>query len=169
MIDRVPAKSITPFNGPIEVGLRALAILNAAFPASYSLQRLIILDYLVIHSDDIPDGPVGLHPKTPHRSGELLVRRGALQDGLMLFQSRGLIIRQYRNNGVFYSATEMSAAFLETLTADYAKDLCNRAEWLVERFSSQEDNQLELLVRSNLGKWGAEFELESVLWSEEMQ
>ena len=51
-----------PFNGPIEIGLRALVVLTEAFPAAYSLQRLVISDYLVVHSDDA-DGPQGCTPK----------------------------------------------------------------------------------------------------------
>jgi len=81
---------IAPFNGPIEIGLRAISILNDAYPSGYSLQRLIIFDYLSVHSDDISGGPTGLHPKTPHRSGELLVRRDVLQKGLLLYMGRGL-------------------------------------------------------------------------------
>ncbi len=79
-----------PFNGPIEIGLRAVVVLCEAYLQAMSLQRLVIFDYLMVHSDDLPNGPPGLHPKTPRRSGELLVRRQVLQDGLLLFQSRGL-------------------------------------------------------------------------------
>ena len=57
---------LAPFNGPVEIGLRALALLNEAFPACYSMQRLVVFDYLVVHSDDMPGGPTGLHPKTPY-------------------------------------------------------------------------------------------------------
>ena len=69
---------IAPFNGPVEIGLRALAVLNDAYPVVYSLQRLVVFDYLIVHSDDVLGGPSGLHPQTPRRGGELLVRRGVV-------------------------------------------------------------------------------------------
>ena len=109
---------IAPFYGPVEIGLRALAVLNDAYPDAYSLQRLVVFDYLIVHSDDVPDGPSGLHPKTPHRGGELLVRRGTLQEGLLLYQSRGLVERRYENSGVFFAATDRSAAFLDVLRTE---------------------------------------------------
>ncbi|HFP4503788.1 TPA: ABC-three component system middle component 2, partial [Escherichia coli] len=34
-----------PFNSPFETGIRSLAILVAAFPESYDLQRLVEMDY----------------------------------------------------------------------------------------------------------------------------
>jgi len=159
---------IAPFNGPVEIGLRALAVLNEAYPDAYSLQRLVIFDYLIVHSDDIPGGPSGLHPKTPHRGGELLVRRGVLQEGLLLYQSRGLVERRYENSGVLFVATDRSASFLDALSADYVAGLRERAAWLVSNFGMLPDVDLEQIVRNHVGEWGAEFEMESVLWAEEI-
>jgi hypothetical protein len=164
---REPGVPARPFNGPVDVGLRSLAILTAAYPASYSVQRLVALDYLVVHSDDVPDGPTGLHPRTPHRGGELLVRRGVIQEGLLLYQSRGLVSRRFADTGVAFAATERSAGFLDALGTDYVSDLRDRSAWLVERFGDLPDGDIALFTSEHLGEWGAEFESESVLWTEE--
>lgn len=156
-----------PFNGPIEIGLRAVVILCEAYPQAMSLQRLIIFDYLMVHSDDLPDGPPGLHPKTPHRSGELLVRRQVLQDGLALFQSRGLAAQLYTGDGVFFSATESSAAFLDVLCSPYAHELRQRAVWLQATLGKVTDADLEALAKQHINDWGAEFAMEAVLWAED--
>lgn len=156
----------TSFNGPIEIGLRALCLLTEAYPAAYSLQRLVVLDYLVVHTDDLPDGPPGLHPKTPHRSGEILVRRTVVQQGLLLYGSRQLIDQQFRPDGVYFAATERSASFLDSIDATYVADLRARAAWLVGKFAEATDLSLSELTNSKLGNWGAEFLRESVLWSE---
>lgn len=158
---------IAPFNGPIEIGLRAISILNDAYPSGYSLQRLIIFDYLSVHSDDISGGPAGLHPKTPHRSGELLVRRDVLQKGLLLYMGRGLAEQRFEMNGVTYAATERTGAFLDVLETEYVSDLRQRTCWLVNTFHTISDDELNILVQQNLGAWGAEFEMESVLWMED--
>ena len=157
-----------PFNSSIEVGLRALTILNDAFPKAYSLQRLLFLDYFIVHSDDLPNGPTGLHPQTPHRSGELLVRRNVMQDGLSLYQSRGLIERHYEKTGVYYAATEKTSSFLDMLNSEYTIDLRARAAWLEDSFGEEPDSVIEKIVHEHIGKWGAEFEMESVLWEEEL-
>lgn len=157
---------VSLFNGPIEIGYRALVLLNETYPDEYSLRHLVIFDYLLVHSDDIENGPVGLHPKTPYRSGELLVRRNPLQNGLALFHSRGLIEKHYREHGVFYSASEQSESFLAVIEARYSSMLIERAEWVASRFGTSSLGELEQIVRQNLGIWGAEFEMGSVLWSE---
>jgi hypothetical protein len=158
-----------PFNGPIEIGLRALSVLTEGFPREHSLQRLIVFDYLLIHSDDVPEGPTGLHPQTPHRGGELLVRRVALRQGLLLYQSRGLVQTRFGVGGVFFTATERSAAFMDALRAAYTRELRSRATWVVERFGGASDEELQQMVREHIGEWGAEFEMESALWAEDPQ
>ncbi len=158
---------LVPFNGPIEAGLRALTMLTAAFPSTYSLQRLVVFDYLIVHSDDIPDGPAGLHPKTPHRGGELLVRRDELQQALRLYQGRGLVVTCYEEEGVMYRATNSSAAFLDVLQTTYVQKLRERATWLFERFNAVSDQELQQFANLHAGQWGAEFALESVLFGEE--
>lgn len=162
------AKSrIAPFNGPVEIGLRALAVLSEAYPAAYSLQRLVIFDYFLVHSDDVPGGPTGLHPQTPYRGGELMVRRGVLQDGLFLYQSRGLLERRYTEIGLLFAGTDRSAAFLDVLETEYARGLRERASWLVAAYGAIDEAELELIVREHVGEWGAEFAMASVLWSED--
>lgn len=158
---------IAPFNGPLEIGLRMTTILNEAYPKAYSLERLVILDYLVVHSDDIDGGPKGLHPKTPHRGGELLVRRDAIWKGLYLYMSRNLIERRFQDKGIHYAATEHTGAFLDTLNAEYSSALRERSTWLVNHFGPMTDSEIEDLKHSHLDEWGAEFENESVLWLEE--
>jgi hypothetical protein len=162
-----PQQVKTPFNGPVEIGLRALCVLTAAYPSFYPLQRLVVFDYLLVHSDDFPGGPTGLHPQTPYRGGEILVRRGVLQDGLMLYESRGLIERAYKDGGVFFSATDTSAGFLDALRTEYVLGLRERARWVVDSLGQLTEADLDAMVRERVGTWGAEFVLESVLWAEE--
>ena len=158
-----------PFNSPIEIGLRALMMLTEAFQVTYGLQTLVVYDYMLVHSDDIPGGPSGLHPKTPHRSGELLVRRAVLQQGLTLYESRGLLCRHYRHSGVAWGATERSAIFVDSLDTEYVVALGERAAWLIEEYGHSSSADLAALVSHNLGEWGAEFEMESILTGEEVE
>lgn len=168
MTTETPSQVVSPFNGPIEIGLRALCVLTTAFPTAYALQRLVVFDYFLVHSDDIEGGPEGLHPKTPHRGGEILVRRGVLQEGLTLYESRGLVERVYKDGGIFFAATDKSADFLDTLSTEYLRGLRERADWVVDSFGLLNDAELDAMVRERIGMWGAEFSMESVLWTEEV-
>ena len=167
MTNEIPTHFVTPFNGAVEIGLRSLCVLTTAFPAAYAIQRLVVFDYFLVHSDDIEGGPEGMHPRTPHRGGEILVRRGVIQDGLTLYESRGLIERVYKNGGIFFAATDKSADFLDTLSTEYLTALRERADWIVESFDALDDAGLDMMVRERIGTWGAEFSMESVLWTEE--
>jgi hypothetical protein len=169
VIESSEIKVLPPFNGPIEIGLRAVTLLCEAFPSAYSLQRLVVSDYLLIHSDDLPGGPSGLHPKTPQRGSELLVRRAVLEQGLMLYQSRGLLERHYTGAGVMFAATERTAAFLDALSSNYAVQLRERAAWLVSWLGETSDDDLFKLANSRVGEWGAEFSMESVLKVEDAE
>jgi hypothetical protein len=165
MLDPITTKT-SLFNGSIEIGLRALMLLSENYPSEYSLQRLVIFDYLLVHSDDLPGGPLGLHPKTPHRGSELLVRRAVLEQGLMLYQSRILLEQHYTKTGVMFAATERAATFLDALSSDYAIRMRERAAWLISLLGRISDEELLKIANTNIGKWGAEFTMESILTAE---
>jgi hypothetical protein len=142
-----------PFNSPLETGIRSLAILVAAHPASFDLERLVEMDYLVVHSGDV-NGPESLHAALPMRAGELLVRRGLIEKGLLLMMSRNLIQRILAEDGFNYVAGDAAAPFLASLTSIYSLSLKKRAQWAVE-FLSQITNYASQL--------GAEEDVEEAL------
>src|SRR5260370_20026328 len=94
-----PEEGFIAFNNPLESALRSLVLLVEAHPSGCDLQKLVYFDYLLVHSADA-GGPESLHPATPNRSGELLVRRGLLNAGLMLLLGRGLAQRQFGERGI---------------------------------------------------------------------
>jgi hypothetical protein len=104
-----------------------------AFPSAYDLQRLVEFDYMTVHSGDLR-GPKSLHAPVPLRSGELLVRRGLVERGLLLMMSRNLVTRSIGEEGILYTATDAAAAFLDTLQAPYLSALRERADWAVTEF-----------------------------------
>lgn len=156
----------SPLNSSFESGLRSMVILSEAYPARFDLQRLVMFDYLVVHSGDIEGSPTSLHPATPHRSGEYIVRREVIERGLMLFLSRGLLERHFDAHGISYTVSDMAPTFLDALNALYTQDLRKRAEWAVATFESASDSDLQRLFSANLGRWGGEFAYEAVLREE---
>jgi hypothetical protein len=154
---------IQVFNTPMECGLRAVALLAEAFPHRADLQRLVNYDYLLVHSGDVVDGPPSIHPATPHRSGELLVRRPLIEQGIRLMMSKSIIECDFSTEGINYFAGEWSVPFLSRLSADYTTALKERAQWVVSHFSTHTNSELTLFMRSQWSSWGAEFEFESLV------
>lgn len=137
--------------------MRSLAILVSAFPKAFDLQRLVEMDYLVVHSGDA-DGPESLHAPLPLRAGELLVRRGLIEKGLILMMSRGLLQRIPTSDGFSYVAGETAAPFIASLTADYSRRLSNRAQWAVDRFQDVPTDEIRRITHRLFERWSSQFQ-----------
>lgn len=149
-------KPIT-FNGPLEAGIRAVSILGAAYPRTYDLQRLVALDYLLVHTGDI-DGPANLHPPSPMHSAELLVRRKLVEQSLMLMMTRDLVVREVTIDGIKYGAGENAATFLTSVSSGYLQALRDRATWLVSVLGDLSDDAFKRVMRRFFDKWVEEFQ-----------
>lgn len=147
----------TTFNGPLEAGVRAVAILSAAHPASFDLQRLVALDYLLVHTGDI-GGPDSLHPPTPLHSAELLVRRKLVEQSLLLMMTRDLVRREIGQDGIRFRAGEGADPFLEALQSTYLCALKERAGWLVDALGRRSDTEFRRIMRRFFDQWVEEFQ-----------
>lgn len=145
------------FNGPLEAGMRAVALLGAAFPQTYDLQRLVAFDFLLVHTSDV-GGPESLHPPTPHRSAELLVRRKLVEDALLLMMTRDLVQRQITPDGIKYVAGENATTFLASLSTNYFRELKVRAAWLIETLGHHSDQDFRSVMRRFFDDWVEEFQ-----------
>ncbi len=147
---------ISTFNNPLESGIRAVSLLAYAYPQAYDLQKLVIFDYMVVHTGDM-GGPESLHPQLPLRSKELLVRRQLVENGLLLMMSRNLIERIADSSGLIYRAGELSETFLNSLTAPYLKELRKRAAWVVNTYGDMNEESLRQTTRRFFEGWIEEF------------
>lgn len=148
---------VAPFNSALETGVRALNVIAEAAPQAFDLQRLVFFDYLVVHSGDV-GGPTSLHPSTPMRNGELLVRRGIIERGMLLMVSRGLAERTLGQDGIFYIAADEATPFLDCLITSYARALRARAEWAIEAFGHLDHDELKSYFDANFERWSREFQ-----------
>jgi hypothetical protein len=151
------------FSTPLESAVRSLQFFVAAHPSAFSLQQMLAFDYLMVHSGDVMDGPPSLHPATPHRSGEYIVRRALVEQGLQLLVGRGLVDRIPGSDGLLYMASEEAAPFVESLSATYFVELRSRAAWVAKRFAAETERAMGQFLADHLGEWGGEFEMESLV------
>ncbi len=149
--------SESAFNSALETGVRALTILEACFPNSIDVQRLVELDYLVVHSGDA-GGPESLHAPLPLRSGELLVRREVIANGLALMISRGLVKRIVDSDGISYLAAETVTPFLGSLSSKYIHHLQDRAAWAANHFGDVSHQQLREITSDLFKSWTSQFQ-----------
>ncbi len=148
------------FNSALETGVRALVVLNAAFPRMFDLAQLTWFDHLVVHTTDV-GGPKSLHPDLPQRTGELLVRRRVVEEGVQLMRRLHMINAIADDNGIVYQASEEASALVETMHTPYALALKSRAEWLAEKLDELSTDQLADLIAEKIGRWAVEFQGEA--------
>jgi hypothetical protein len=146
------------FNGPLEAGVRAVAVLCAAYPRSFDLQRLIAFDYLLVHTGDI-GGPDSLHPPAPLQSAELLVRRRLIEQALLLMMTRDLVRREARPDGIRYFAGESATPYIQALQSEYLLALKQRAAWLVDALGDHTEAQFRGVMRRFFDRWVEEFQI----------
>jgi hypothetical protein len=145
------------FNTPIEIGLRLLFILNRFAPQALTVEMLIYLDYFLIHSGDIKNGPSSLHPKYPFRSAEIIIKRELVQKGLYYLQSKQLVEIEFSEKGLFYRASNLGSQVLTLFESGYSTRLQEMSRWLYQEFANTEEEKLKTMIEVNLQKWGGEF------------
>jgi ABC-3C biological conflict system middle component len=154
------------FNGPLEAGIRAVAILGAAFPRALDLQRLTALDYLLVRTGQL-GGPDDLHPVTPIQAPATEVRRKVVHNALLLMMTRDLVVREVYADGLRYKAGESAAPFLNSIRTPYLRALHARAIWLVDHLAGYADSEFDNLMRRFFANWVVEFqEIERSLGTE---
>lgn len=145
------------FNTPFELGLRMVYLLFALRPGGADLQKLVLLDYAIVYSQDV-GGPASLHTPVPYRNAELFSRRERIEQGLYLMSTRGLVDVVLDDRGMIYIAGPSSFTLVGSLSSKYWRDLQVRCAWVAERFGQANSNQLLNLFAESGHLWGAELE-----------
>jgi len=145
------------FNGALETGVRAVVVLDAVFPRSFDLGRLTWCDHLVVHTADI-GGPASLHPDIPQRTGELLIRRRLVEEGINLMRRLHMVDAKVCPEGILFQAGEEASAFVDSLRTGYARGLKARAEWLADYLAEMSDEAMAALIADRIGRWAVEFQ-----------
>jgi hypothetical protein len=145
------------FNGPLESGIRAVAVLGSAFPVAYDIERLTAYDYLLVRTHQL-GGPDDLHPEGLIESPVTQVRRKVVQTALNLMATRQLVSRVIEGDGIRYRAGETAALFLDSLRSPYLTALKLRASWLVEYLEDYNDSSFQNAMRQSFDRWVVEFQ-----------
>lgn len=145
------------YNTPFELGLRMVYLLAALRPGGADLQKLVLLDYAIVYSQDV-GGPRSLHTPVPYRNAELFSRRERIEQGLYIMSTRGLVDVVLDDNGMTYIAGDSSFTMVGSLSSKYWRDLQSRCVWAAEQFGNTTSTELLSLFAENGHLWGAEFE-----------
>ena len=151
------SKPIAAFNSPFELGVRMVYLLNSLQPAGADLQKLVLLDYAIVYSDDL-GGPPSLHTPVPYRGSEYLSRRDLIAEGLYLMSTRGLVAVAMDETGITYFAGDAARTMVGALTSPYLRELQGRCRWAAATFATLSSRDLTQRFTQQGHLWGAEFD-----------
>lgn len=154
-------RNVRLFNSSLEIGLRCLFLLYQFKTEGLSIDKLIYLDYFLIHAGDISKEQKSIHPKYPFRSTEIVVKRELLTNALKLLISRELVKIHFSTNGILYEITIIGSKALEYFESDYAKKINEVSNWIYSTYHTYTEEQLSEIITTNIQKWGSEFANES--------
>lgn len=156
-LTRGEESSVPLFNSALETGVRAAVVLDAVYPRAFDLAHLTWFDHLVVHSSDF-GGPESLHPDIPQRTGELLVRRRLVEEGLGLMRRLHLIDAKVAAQGIVFRAREEASAFVDSLRSNYGRALRERTLWLAQYLNENDESAIAELIEQHIGRWTVEFQ-----------
>ncbi|MET8860407.1 ABC-three component system middle component 2 [Streptomyces sp. NPDC004579] len=146
---------MNPLNSPLEVGMRTLMLLAAAFPQPLDVAQLVYLDHLMLHSSDV-DGPPSLHPTLPAGPGELAMKRSLIEQGLIVLLRAELADVEATAEGLVYRASEEGPGFVDILAAPYAGALKERASWVIA-VQAMPDQDVRAQTQAITRRWADDF------------
>lgn len=151
------SKSLAAFNSPFELGVRMVYLLNSLQPAGADLQKLVLLDYAVVYSDDL-GGPPSLHTPGPYRGSEYMSRRDLIAQSLHLMSTRSLVAASMDETGINYFAGDAARSMVGALTSPYLRELDGRCRWAAATFATLSSRDMTEKFAEQGHLWGAEFE-----------
>lgn len=143
-------------NSPIELGVRSLIVLTAAFPKALDLSRLVLMDYCLLHSADL-GGPESVFPPLPARTGELGMKRTVIEHGIHVMVQAGMIDALATSEGILYRARDEARPFLQLLRSPHTTALTVVAQWIAHEFSELSEDQIRGRMISVTSRWSEEF------------
>lgn len=152
-------------NSPLELGLRSLVVLTASFPRQLDLDRLVLMDYCLLHSADL-GGPESVLPAISTRSGELGIKRSVLEHGIQVMTRAGMIDVAASTEGFTYRASEAAAPFLRLVSSSLLDRLSEVALWAVTDIGGLSTDGIRERIRVIANQWSEQWTEESLALAE---
>lgn len=144
-------------NSSIEVALRILILLDE-LNKEIDLQKLIFLDYALLHACDFDINQKNLVPASPFRKEELSIKSELLKNALKILCEKQLIDVVFNSNGIVYKNNELSKLFLKKISSEYAIEIKEQAKWVKKHFRKYfEYQKMKQYFDCTLDKWESEF------------
>lgn len=134
------------FNSPFEMMLRVLLLLSQDKENYYSVDRIVLLDFISCYAADFQLPYSNLHGTNNYKFGEIASRRQLVQEAVKLLVTRGLIDVKVEK-GYWFSISDLGFNYANKLESSYATEYREIFRSAIKKYRKESDENILNLVR----------------------
>lgn len=135
------------FNTPFEMGLRIVLLLSVSPKETFSVDRIVGLDFITSYAADF-DLPYGnLHGDNHMKYGEIVSRRLLVQEAVKDLVTRGLL-NVTVDRGYLFCISDSGKKYSRSLKSEYAKTYKEIAKVVIKKYKSNTDAGILATIQS---------------------
>lgn len=139
------------FNSTFEMELRILLLVSAAKKKTFSIDRIVSLDFIVCYAGYFQLPYLNPQGDNQYMFSELASRRERIQEAVKSLVVQGLLDVGLENGYVF-SITDIGSKYIKKLQSEYAVQYKTIATDAIKRFKDYSDLQLERMINDSAVK-----------------
>ena len=129
-------------NSAIELGMRIAIILKAYAPKALSAHELIILDHMLINSNDFYHDTESLYPKCNFRTSDIAEKKAVIKQALCLYLKKGIIKAHITQTGMVYELGDAYNNFEACIEDSFVNELSKTAQKIYTSESNKDVSKL---------------------------
>ena len=134
------------FNSPFEMMLRVVLLLSQDNKNYYSVDRIVLLDFVSCYAADFQLPYSNLHGTNNYKFGELANRRQLVREAIRILVTRGLVEVKVEK-GYSFCISKLGLAYANKLESSYATEYRAIAESAKKKYRKESDENILSLVR----------------------
>ena len=136
------------FNTPFEMGLRIIMLLSAAPKKSFSVDRIIALDFITSYASDFRLPFANLHGENNFRYSEIVGRRLLVQEAVKKLVTEGMLDVTV-DRGYFFSISDAGKKYAKKLKSTYATEYVQIAKEAVKKYKDNTDEGILATIQNH--------------------
>lgn len=135
------------FNTPFEMGLRMVLLLSVSPQNTFSVDRIVGLDFITSYAADFDLPYANLHGDNHMKYGEIVSRRLLVQEAVKDLVTRGLLNVSI-DRGYLFSISENGKKYSRSLKSEYAKTYKEIAKTVIKKYKDNTDAGILATIQS---------------------
>lgn len=136
------------FNSTFEMELRILLLLLESNGRQYTVDRIVVLDFITCYSADFSLPYGNLHGENSYKFGEMSNRRLLAQEAVKELVTKGFITVAV-DKGYYFSISDQGKAYAKKFKSAYAKEYKIIAKAVIKKYRKDSDEGILAEIQSH--------------------